>query len=343
MCCLICATLGACAPGYAAPNAAPAAAPNAAPAAAPNAAPAAASKTEPNAEPKGCLDEGAPYDQKTLGANVAFLASPDLGGRVPGSDGDTTARGFIAGRMACLGLSPAGDDGGFQQAFVDPEQHTTANVVGFVKGSDAKLGDEIVLIGAHHDHIGGKLLGANDNASGVVALLAVAQWVKQHDAVSKRTIAFVTFSAEEQGMVGSQFFAANPPSALPMGKVVQYINLDMVGSHKSKGFVAAMGTFTKQPSRKLVDKLKASFPKLHVGVGGRAARSDHTAFCKLGIPYVFFWTPDEKCYHEACDTADKIDLPRMADIAALAGNLAWSLADSDSDLAASRKKLGCGQ
>src|SRR6185503_15285467 len=145
-----------------------------------------------------------------------------------------------------------------------------------------------------HDHIGGKLLGANDNASGVVALLAVAQWIKQHDAAPKRTIAFVTFGAEEEGMVGSQFFAKNPPSALPMKNVVQYINLDMVGSHKSKGFVAAMGTFAKQPARKAIDKLKGSFPKLHVGVGGRAARSDHTPFCKLDIPYVFFWTPDAK-------------------------------------------------
>jgi Zn-dependent M28 family amino/carboxypeptidase len=143
-------------------------------------------------------------------------------------------------------------------------------------------------------------------------------------------------------MVGSQFFAANPPSALPMAKVVQYINLDMVGSHKSKGFVAAMGTFTKQPSRKLIDTLKRNYPKLHVGVGGRAARSDHTPFCKLGIPYVFFWTPDAKCYHEACDTAERIDLPRMADIASLAGDLVWALADAQIDLTAMRKTLRCG-
>ncbi|HEX5064208.1 MAG TPA: M28 family peptidase, partial [Kofleriaceae bacterium] len=155
--------------------------------------------------------------------------------------------------------------------------------------------------------------------------------------------AFATWGAEEQGMIGSTFFAANPPDALPTGKIVQYINLDMVGSHKSKGFVAAMGTFAKQPARKLLDKQVKAFPKLHVGLGGRAARSDHSPFCKLGIPYVFFWTPDAKCYHEGCDTAEKIDLPRMADIAALAGDLAWSLANGDTDLAASRTKLGCGQ
>jgi hypothetical protein len=289
-------------------------------------------------ETKSCVD-GTPFDQKTLRADVAFLASQDLGGRVPGSDGDRAARNFVAERFACLGLAPAGDDGGFEQAFTDTEKQATANVVGVVKGDS----DDIIVIGAHHDHIGGKLLGANDNASGVVALLAIAQWVKQHDAAPKRTIAFVTFSAEEQGMLGSQFFAAHSPASLPIGKVVQYINLDMVGSHKSKGFVATMGTFAKQPARKVLDKLVGNFKQLHVGLGGRAARSDHTPFCKRGIPYVFFWTPDDKCYHEACDTADKLDLPRMADIAQLAGELAWSLANSDTDLAASKHKLGCGQ
>jgi Zn-dependent M28 family amino/carboxypeptidase len=292
-------------------------------------------------DPKSCV-EGTPFDQKILAERVSVLASKQLGGRVPGSDGDVAARKLIADRFACLGLTPAGDDGGFEQAFTDAEQHATANVVGLIAGSDDKVGSEIVVIGAHHDHIGGKLLGANDNASGVTALLAIAQWVKQQDA-PKRTIAFVTFGAEEQGMIGSQFFAAHAPSSIPMGKVVQYINLDMVGSHRSKGFVAAMGTFAKQPARKALDKLVASYPKLNVGLGGRAARSDHSPFCKLGIPYVFFWTPDAKCYHEACDTADKLDLPRMADIAQLAGDLTWSLANSDTDLVASRKKLGCGQ
>jgi Zn-dependent M28 family amino/carboxypeptidase len=294
------------------------------------------------ADPKSCVD-GVPFDQKILGERVAVLASKGLGGRVPGSDGDIAARKLIGERFACLGLTPAGDDGGFEQAFTAGDKQATANVVGFIAGSDAKVGSEIIVIGAHHDHIGGKLLGANDNASGVAALLAIAQWVKQHDAAPKRTIAFVTFGAEEQGMIGSQHFAANPPPSLPIGNVVQYINLDMVGSHKSKGFVAAMGSFAKQPARKLLDKLVRNFKQLNVGLGGRAARSDHSPFCKRGIPYVFFWTPDAKCYHEACDTADKLDLPRMADIAQLAGELAWSLAESDRDLLASRKKLGCGQ
>ena len=294
------------------------------------------------AAPATCIDDGEPFDHEALRDRLAVLASKDLAGRVPGSAGDSAARTLIRERFACLGLTPAGDDDGFEQAFAAAGGAQTANVVGYLAGEGADVGDEIIVIGAHHDHIGGTLLGANDNASGVVALLAIAQAVKQRAGGPRRTIAFVTFGAEEQGLIGSEYFVAHPPAALPIDKVVQLINLDMVGSHKSKGFVAAMGTFPKQPARKLLDKLDDAFPKLNVGAGGRASRSDHSPFCELGIPYVFFWTPDARCYHRACDTADNIDLPRMADIAALAGELAWALAESDQDLLASRAKLGCG-
>ncbi len=304
----------------------------------------ATSKTLPAVTPPpNCIDDSKPFDHTTLHDRIAFLASADLGGRVPGSAGDTAARALIRDRFACLGLAPAGDNHTFEQAFTDANHRATANVVGFIAGTDDVVGSEIIVIGAHHDHIGGKLLGANDNASGVVALLAIAQAIKQRETGPRRTIAFVTFGAEEQGMIGSEYFAAHPPTALPLGKVVQYINLDMIGSHASKGFVAAMGTFAKQPARKLLDTQVTKFPKLHVGLGGRAARSDHSPFCRAGIPYVFLWTPDARCYHQACDTADKIDVPRMADIAALAGDLAWELAESEIDLAGSRAKLGCGQ
>ena len=300
----------------------------------------AASQAAP-ADRESCVADGKPYDQKALASRVAFLASKQLGGRVPGSAGDRAARAFIVERFRCLGLSPAGDGDGYEQAFTDAEKRDTANVIGFVKGSDADVGDEIILVGAHHDHIGGKLLGANDNASGVVALLAIAQYVRQRDTVPRRTIAFVTFGAEEQGMIGSEHFAKHAPPELPMDKVVQLVNLDMVGSHSSKGFVAAMGTFGKLHARELLAKLADRFPKLRVGLGGRAYRSDHLPFCNRDIPYVFFWTPDARCYHRACDKPESIDLPRMADIAALAGELAWGLAQTETDLMAQRTKLGC--
>jgi len=129
---------------------------------------------------------------------------------------------------------------------------------------------------------------------------------------------------------------------VPLDKVVQYINLDMLGSHASKGAVYAFGAFAKQPSRALLQKLAKQHPKLKVGIGGHSVRGDQLDFCKSGIPYVFLWTPDPRCYHETCDTADRIDYPGFAAIAALADGLVEGLADSATDLAAARQARGCG-
>lgn len=144
-------------------------------------------------------------------------------------------------------------------------------------------------------------------------------------------------------MRGSAYYVAHPPEALPLARVVQMINLDMVGSHASRGFVAAMGTFRGLAATGVMAKLDDRYPKLNVGLGGVARGSDHEPFCKRGIPYVFFWTPDKRCYHRTCDTAARIDYPRMIDIAALAGDLTEALADSDADLAGLRTRRGCGR
>lgn len=271
---------------------------------------------------------------------VTLLAAPDLDGRVPGTPGDARARALIAERFACLGLVPAGTDGSYEQPF-STDGDPTANVVGYVKGSD--VDGDIIVVGAHHDHLGGGHLGANDNASGVVALLAIAQAVQQRATPPKRTIVFATFGAEERGMRGSYHYVAHPPDGLPLARVVQIINLDMVGSHSSRRFVAAMGTFRGLAATGVLAKLDDRYPKLNVGLGGVARGSDHEAFCKQGVPYVFFWTPDKRCYHKTCDTAARIDYPRMVDIAALAGDLTAALADSDEDLAGLRERRGCGR
>jgi hypothetical protein len=306
----------------------PAAAPSGVPAA-PTVVPAAAA----NAGPASCVDDGAPFEPEALRARVAELAAPALDGRATGAPGDAAARALLVARFRCLGLTPAGD--AFEQPFAasgDP----TANVVGYVAGTDPDAG--IILVGAHHDHLGDGHLGANDDASGVAALLAIAQAVRQGPP-PRRTIAFALFGAEEPGLVGSSFFAAHPPDALPLARIVYDVNLDMVGSYASTGAVYALGTFRGLPGTAAVRRLT---PRgLHVVLGGRGEGSDHEAFCQAGIPYVFFWTPDRRCYHARCDTAERLDVPHLAQIAALAGGLVAELADSPLDLAASRARRGC--
>jgi len=272
-----------------------------------------------------------PYDPAALKAAVAALADPALDGRAPGTAGDQAARTLIRDRLEALGLSPT------EQAFDDADGHSTANILATLAGSDPDAG--IIVVGAHHDHLGKKHLGANDDASGIAALLAIADAL--HGITPRRTIVFAAWGAEEEGEVGSAYFVAHP--TIDLDRVVEYINLDMVGSYGSRGFVAAMGTFAKLPARTVLQRAMKSYPKLSVGLGGRAERSDHEAFCKQGIPYVFFWTPDARCYHETCDTAANLDLAHMAQIAHLAGDLVEGLADTKADLAASRAKRGCGQ
>jgi hypothetical protein len=295
---------------------------------------------KPVAAVKSCVD-GKPFDETVMKEQLAFLASKQLDGRAPGTAGDRAARALIVERFRCLGLVGAGKDGAFELPF-EHQGKATANIVGYVEGNDPDVGDQIIYVGAHHDHMGKGMLGANDNASGVVGLLAVAHAVMARPARPKRTIVFATFGAEEEGMVGSYHLAKHPPKALPNEKVVQFINLDMIGSHSSRGVVAAMGALPRLSSRAFLQKLVKNWPKLNVSIGGRARGSDYEPLCKLGVPYVFFWTPDARCYHQKCDTADRIDYARMVDIASLAGALVEQMADTEKDLAAVRTKLGCG-
>jgi hypothetical protein len=288
-----------------------------------------------------CVEDGKPYDEKVMRERIAFLASKELDGRAPGTNGDTKARAYIVERFRCLGLVPAGPRESFELPF-EAAGKKTANVVGYVKGTDDTVGSEIILVSSHHDHLGDGHLGANDNASGVVGVLSIAQAIQQRATKPKRTIVFAAFGGEEGGMLGSYQFAKDPPATVPLADIVQVINLDMVGSHASRKLVAAMGAFKGFVANKLLTKLAGGFPKINVSIGGRARGSDYEPFCKLGVPYVFFWTPDKDCYHEKCDTPDKLDYPHMVDIIELAGALTEQIGDTAIDLRAARKKLGCG-
>lgn len=290
------------------------------------------------ANAESCKDDQ-PFDEATFKARVAFLASKELDGRAPGTTGDAAARKMIVDRFTCLGLSPAFDTS-YEQTFT-AEKKTTANVVGYIAGTDKTVGTEIVLVTAHHDHLGDGHLGANDNASGIVAMLAVAQSIVQNEATPKRTIVFAAFGAEETGMHGSYHYAAHAPEALPADRIVQVVNLDMVGSHASRGYVTAMGTFKGLAATRILKKLLPSYPKLSVPMGGKARGSDFEPFCKKGTPYVFFWTPDKRCYHAKCDTADKLDYKRMVDIARLATDLTNAMGDTEVDLVSAKATRGC--
>ncbi|HEY4238396.1 MAG TPA: M28 family peptidase [Kofleriaceae bacterium] len=265
-----------------------------------------------------------PYDADRIHATIAALADPALGGRVPGTKGGEAARLIISTDLLCGGVTDTREVG--------------TDVVGVVPGTDPNA--DLVIVGAHYDHLGrtkaGLLLGANDNASGVAGLLAIARDVAAHPGA--RTVVFVAFDREEEGELGAQDFVDHSP--WPTGKMAYMVNLDMIGSYRGNG-LAVFGATPGSPARTALDRLMRSHKRLAASLGGVSDRSDNAPFCKEGIPYAFFWTPDRACYHAACDTVARVDSRDAAEIAQVAGELVRDLANTDTDLHAYKLAHPC--
>jgi hypothetical protein len=189
------------------------------------------------------------------------------------------------------------------------------NVVGIIEGRDPQLKREAIVIGAHYDHLGhggaGSLaanstdihFGADDNASGTSAIIELARrFAKEKD--NKRTIVFIAFGGEEEGLLGSKYYTEHP--VFPLENTVAMINLDMVGRLKdNKLTVGGIGTASEM--KDLVEKknLPALFT-LQLNEDGFGP-SDHSSFYAKKIPVLFFFTGTHLDYHKPSDTADKIN------------------------------------
>jgi len=284
-----------------------------------------------------------PYDVAALQQTVSFLAAPDMAGRSPGTAGDATARSFIETRFGCIGLSPALS--GFQQPFINDAGDQTANVIGVIPGTDPSLSNDIIVVGAHHDHLGveaGQIYpGANDNASGIAALLAAAQGLKARPTPPRRTVVFAAFGSEELGEAGAERYVANAPANLPMARVVHMVNLDMVGSYTHENKVYAAGIATSQFAQGYLVARIASRPGFNVELDTGVYGDDNRPFCEAGVPYTYFHMDDDLCFHKPCDTAELLDYQHMALVAQLTQELTGDLADSNDDLAVARAVTGC--
>ena len=218
------------------------------------------------------------------------------------------------------------------------EKTTDYNLAVVLPGTDPKLKDEIVVIGAHYDHLGtgnefsladkadmGKIhRGADDNASGTSSVIEMADALYKNRAALKRTVWIMFFGAEEMGTLGSNDFVKNPPQDFSIKNTVAMVNLDMVGrckDNKVMVYGAATGTgfgeLLKRNDRDIGMELKTS-PD---GFGG----SDQLAFMNAGIPVLFFFTGSHEDYHKPSDTADKLDVAAQAKITALAFDTAVEL------------------
>ena len=263
-----------------------------------------------------------PFAPTVLEQGITYLASDALGGRLSGTEGDKATRAYIEQAFHCIGLVPGGTNG-YQQQFTAPDGTVASNVIGYLKGTDPTLASKVIVIGAHHDHLGTKngqvYNGANDNASGVISIIAVARALKAQPL--KRTVAFIAFGYEEHdgNCEGSEYFAAHAPPELATNQTIYMLDLDMVGTYSLANEVTVYGASAGTRGRQVLDGLAPSYAGLTLTHSGNADTddSDFQAFADRGIPYVYFETWDEACYHQPCDDTPRIDFPNMSRISKL--------------------------
>jgi hypothetical protein len=209
-------------------------------------------------------------------------------------------------------------------------QHTTrdvSNVVGYIPGST----DEYVIVGAHYDHLGlgeqyslapekaGTMHpGADDNASGVAGVLALARYFGSH-AKPVRGIIFMAFAGEELGLLGSVHYANHP--LLPVGNARLMINMDMIGRIRDRKVMVG-GATAGSPLREILDTLGAKY-KLDLDLSDSSVygSSDHTSFKSKRIQTLFFFSGLHADYHRPSDTWEKIDAPATVELLHLIADL----------------------
>lgn len=223
---------------------------------------------------------------------------------------------------------------------LEPVIAKAKNVWGLLPGSDPSLKDEYIVIGAHYDHLGwggagsGSRMpdtvaihyGADDNASGVAGLGAVAQYFIKNHIQPRRSLLFVSFSGEEMGLLGSAAFMENPP--VPREKIVAMINFDMIGRLNRKTLAISIGgTGTSAESQAILDSLLASIPLKATYSPEGFGPSDHASFYAKNIPVFYFNSGIHTDYHTPFDRPEKINYSGLVSISEAGARLALTLAN----------------
>lgn len=215
-----------------------------------------------------------------------------------------------------------------------PEQ-PTVNVVGWLEGSDPKKKHEVIVIGAHLDHLGYRgdriYPGADDNCSGTVALLSIAQAFATAKTRPDRSVLFIHFSGEEMGLLGSEHYVKQP--LVPQGrKIVAMLNMDMVGLGNGNVTTLVPKEGNSDRLTQLVapakDKYLAGEAPWVLNYGVAQYNSDHGPFAKAGIPALFFVSSgDHPDYHQPGDTPEKLDASILERCARLCAAVGWTIAE----------------
>lgn len=216
------------------------------------------------------------------------------------------------------------------------------NTIGILEGSDPELADEYVVFTAHMDHLGvdedaepgadSIFNGADDDGSGTVAIVELAEAFASLETKPRRSLVFLTVSGEERGLLGSRWYSENP--TIPLDATVAGLNMDMIGRNWTDTIVA----IGKQESTlgELVESVAATHPELDMDViddqwpeESFYTRSDHYNFARKGVPILFFFSGVHDDYHQVSDEVDTVDYEKMARVARLVFYTGLAISEDD--------------
>lgn len=281
--------------------------------------------------------------------DVRFLASDALGGRLTGTAGADSAAAYVARRFADEGLQPARD--GWFQVFAIARDAPGArqasgttrrgrNVIGILPGSDPVLSREAVIVGAHYDHLGGGEFGsldpdstgivhngADDNASGVAALIYTAHLLRAKP--PRRTVIFIAFAGEEMGLLGSDYYVKHAP--YPLAQTEAMINLDMVGRMRQRRLIV-YGAATAREFPALLDSLNWYQGFALTQQGNGYGPSDQSSFYAAQRPVLHLFTDLHEDYHRATDDWEKINFPDLVRVGQFTAGLVSALGSREGPL-----------
>ena len=302
---------------------------------------------------------------KTITANklktqLYKFASEDFQGRKAGEKGQKLAADFLQSYYIKEGIaSPLGNTNYFQNiapSYLPQGVDSTENVLAYIKGSEKP--DEIIVLSAHLDHLGvedGKThYGADDDGSGTVAILEIAQAFKYAAAngyAPKRSVLFTHFTAEEIGQIGSRYYVENP--IFPLENTVANLNIDMIGRvddrhTENKNYVYLIGSdriskelhYVSEAVGKQYSDINLDYTYNSLNDRNQYySRSDHYKFALRGIPVIFYFNGEHADYHKHTDTPDKIDYELLEKRTRLIFATLWQLANQERRIASDENSV----
>ena len=290
------------------------------------------------------------FSAQRMEQDVAYLTRPELDGRGIDTPGIEKAATYIARQFKAAGLQPGGDDSSYFQTWSQTitangitKTVTLKNVIAILPGTDSTWQNQSVIVSAHYDHLGygwpdahkqfqGQLHpGADDNASGVAVLLELARVLGKTEK-PRRTVIFIAFTAEEAGLLGSQYYVQHA-KRYPIHKIMGVINLDTVGRlFQNKLLVIHATTAREWPFIFNGISYVTGVP-LQI-VTQNLDASDQVSFIEAGVPAVQLFSGAHLDYHRPSDTPDKLDYNGMVKVAMVASEAISYLSQRSNSLTA---------